>query len=250
MAVATREQLKEYCLRNLGFPVVEINVAEEQLEDRIDEALQMWREFHEEATERVYLKHLITDSDVANGYIPLSDEINYVTRLFPPSSTMYGSSNMFSFQYQFALSDFHQLSSFAGNINYYAQMRQYMNLLDMTFNGAPLVSFVRKANRLYIWGDFNDGNITAGEYVVAEVIQYLDPNEHTKVWNDMYLKELTTALIKRQWGINMKKFEGMQLPGGVTMNGQATFDEAMGELQDVRERMRLEYELPVDFLVG
>lgn len=250
MAVTTREQLKEYCLRNLGYPVVEINVAEEQLEDRIDEALQIWREFHEEATERVYLKHLVTDSDVANKYIPLSDEISYVSRVFPPSSTFLSSTNMFSFQYQFALSDFHQLSSFAGNINYYAQMRQYMSMLDMTFNGTPQVSFVRKANKLYIWGDFNDGNITAGEYVVAEVLQFLDPNEYTKVWNDMYLKELTTALIKRQWGINMKKFEGMQLPGGVTMNGQVVFDEAIGEIQEIRERMRLEYEQPVDFLVG
>jgi hypothetical protein len=250
MAVTSREQLKEYALRELGYPVIEINVAEEQIEDRIDEALQIWQEFHSEASHRIYLKHQITDSDVANQYIPIPDNIHSITRVFPVSSTWLASSNMFSFQYQFALSDFHQLSSFAGNINYYAQMRQYMNLLDMTFNGKPLVTYIRKANRLYIWGDFNDGNIVPGEWVVCEVIQILDPDTYTAVWGDMYLKALSTALIKRQWGNNMKKFEGMQLPGGVVMNGQNIYDEAITEIQEIRERMRLEYEDPVGFLVG
>jgi hypothetical protein len=249
-AVTSRTALKDYCLRRLGYPVIEINVSEDQLEDRIDEALEFWREFHSDAVQRIYLKHQVTDSDVANQYITLPPDVSYVTRVFPVSSTWLASTNMFSFQYQFALSDFHQLSSFAGNINYYAQMRQYMNLLDMTFNGQPLVTHVRKANKLYIWGDFNDGNITAGEWVVCEIDQFLDPDTYTPVWNDMYLKELTTALFKRQWGNNLKKFEGMQLPGGVIMNGQNIYDEATAELEEIRTRMRSEFENPIDFYVG
>ena len=125
-----------------------------------------------------------------------------------------------------------------------------MNLLDMTFNGQPLVTHVRKSNRLYLWGDFADGNVTAGEYIVCEIMDILDPDVFIEIWDDMYLKELTASLFKRQWGNNMKKFEGMQLPGGVIMNGQNIFDEAMGEIQEIRERMRLEYEEPIDFLVG
>jgi hypothetical protein len=120
----------------------------------------------------------------------------------------------------------------------------------MKLNGTPQVQFSRRQNRLYIFGDFADGDIQAGEYIIAEVYQIVDPDTHTSVYNDMWLKEYTTSLIKQQWGQNLIKFEGMQLPGGVTLNGRQIYDDASGEIAQLRENIRLEHELPADFFVG
>ena len=120
----------------------------------------------------------------------------------------------------------------------------------MKLNGTPQVQFVRKQNRLYIFGDFADNDLEAGDYVVAEVYQIIDPDTHTSIYNDKWLKEYTTALIKRQWGQNLIKFEGMQLPGGVMLNGRQLFDDANTEIERLREVIRLEHELPPDFYMG
>mgnify|MGYP000438497038 FL=1 len=125
-----------------------------------------------------------------------------------------------------------------------------MSLLDMRLNGTPQVDYVRKQNRLYIHGEFEEEDIKAGEYVVAEIYSIIDANDHTAVWNDMWLKEYTTALIKLQWGSNLIKFEGMQMPGGVTLNGRQLYEDAMQELERLREKLRNDHELPVDFFVG
>ena len=251
MATPTsRATLIEYCKRRLGDPVIEINVDEDQLEDRVDEALQYYREFHSDATVRTYLKHQITAQDVTNEYITLANNIIFVSKMFPLQSSFQSSRNFFDIKYQMMLNDIADLMNFAGDLAYYEQMQQYLSLLDMKLNGHPQVQFARRQNRLYIFGDFVDKDIKAGDYIVAEVYTIIDPNTHTSVFNDMFVKEYTTALIKQQWGTNLIKFDGMQLPGGVVLNGRQIYDDATGEIERLRENLRLEQELPPDFFVG
>ena len=213
MATPTsRATLIEYCKRRLGDPVLEINVDEDQLEDRVDEALQYYREFHSDATVRTYLKHQITAQDVTNEYITLANNIIFVSKMFPLQSSFQSSRNFFDIKYQMMLNDIADLMNFAGDLAYYEQMQQYLSLLDMKLNGQPQVQFSRKQNRLYIFGDFQDDDINEGDYIVAEVYTEINDSDHTSIFNDMFLKEYTTALIKQQWGQNLIKFEGMNYP--------------------------------------
>jgi hypothetical protein len=192
----SRDTLIDYCKRRLGEPVIEVNVDEDQLEDRVDEAIQYFQEFHSDATYRAYV------------------------------------------------------SQFAGDIAYYEQIQQYLSLLDMTLNGHSMVDFARKQNRIYIFGHVEDLDIKAGDYIVYEYYSTIAADSFTAIYNDMWLKEYTAALIKQQWGMNLIKFEGMQLPGGVIINGRQLYDDATGEIQDLRERIRLEHEMPADFFIG
>jgi len=246
----TRAELIEYCKRRLGDPVIEINVDDDQVEDRVDEALQYYQEFHSDATVRTFLKHLVTAADVTNKYIPISSDVIFVSRLFPMTSSFAGGHNFFGMKYQMMLNNIHDLQTFAGDLAYYEQLNQYLSTLDFQLNGTPQVTFQRHADRLHIHGDFQDDAIVEGAYLVAEVFQTVDPDQYTSVYNDMWLKEYTTSLIKEQWGQNLIKFEGMQLPGGVTINGRQIYDDAKGEIEQLRERIRLEQELPADFFVG
>jgi|TARA_B100000085_G_scaffold129164_1_gene117596 hypothetical protein len=249
-APSSRDTLIEYCLRRLGDPVIEINVDPDQLEDRVDEALQYYQEFHSDATVKTYLKHQVTADDVSNEYISISSNVIFVQKLFPISSSFNNSMNFFDIKYQMMLNDIADLQNFAGDLAYYDQMQQYLSLLDLKLNGHPQVNFSRRQNRLYIHGDFQDNDIKEDDYVVAEVLQIVDPSTHTTVFDDMWLKSYTTALIKRQWGANLIKFEGMQLPGGVTLNGRQIYDDAQADIEKLEEKVRMEQELPVDFFVG
>jgi len=250
MAVTSRATLIDYCKRKLGEPVIEINVDEDQVEDRIDEALGYYQEYHSDATLKTYLKHQITSDDVSNEYITLSSDIIQVSKMFPLTSTFAASRNFFDIKYQIMLNDMHNLATFLGDLGYYEQMQQYLSLLDMKLNGMPQVNFSRRQNRLYIFGDFADSDIQVGDYIIAEVYQIVNPETHTSVYNDKWLKEYATALIKQQWGQNLIKFEGMQLPGGVTLNGRQIYDDASNDIEKLRENIRLEHELPPDFFVG
>ena len=225
-APTSRQGLIDYCLRRLGDPVIEINVDVDQLEERIDDSLQMYQEYHSDATVKTYLKHLVTADDVTNEYIPISSSIIFVSRLLPVNNAFGASRNFFDVKYQMMLNDIADLQNWAGDLAYYEQMQQYLSLLDMKLNGHPQVEFSRRQNRLYIHGDFADKDIKAGDYIIAEVYQIVDPDTHTSVYDDMWLKEYSTALIKQQWGANLIKFEGMQLPGGVSLNGRQLFDDA------------------------
>jgi len=249
-APTSRATLIDYAKRKLGDPVIEVNVDEDQLEDRVDEALQYYQEYHSDATIRTYLKHQITSTDVSNEYITLSSDILFVSKMFPLTSSFNNSRNFFDIKYQMMLNDIADLQNFAGDLAYYDQMQQYLSLLDMKLNGTPQVNFSRRQGRLYIHGDFQDKDIQADDYIVAEVLQIVDPETHTSVYDDMWLKSYTTALIKRQWGANLIKFEGMQLPGGVQLNGRQIFEDALNDIERLEERIRLEQELPVDFFVG
>ena len=246
----SRQDLIDYAKRRLGDPVLEINIDEDQMEDRVDEALQYYQEFHSDATVRTYLKHLVTATDVTNQYIPIPTNVLTVTKLFPIASSFNSSFNFFDIKYQMMLNDIADLQNFAGDLAYYEQMQQYLSLLDIKLNGTPQIQFSRHQDRLYIFGDFADGDVKEGEYIIAEIYSVLNPDTHTSIYNDMFLKEYTTALIKQQWGTNLIKFEGVQLPGGVTFNGRQIYDDATTEIERLRERIRLEFEMPVDFFLG
>lgn len=247
---SSRSTLIDYCKRRLGDPVVEINVDEDQLEDRVDEAIQYYQEFHSDATLRTYLKHVMTADDISNEYITLDSDIIFVSKMFPISSNFNSSRNFFDIKYQMMLNDMVDLVHFAGDLAYYEQMQQYLSLLDMKLNGHPQVQFSRRQNRMYIFGDIADDDIKEGDYIILEVYRTIDPDTNTSVYNDMWVKEYTTALIKQQWGQNLIKFDGMQLPGGVTLNGRQIYDDASGEIEKLRESIRMEHELPPDFFVG
>jgi hypothetical protein len=246
---ATRQGLIDYCLRALGEPVIEINVDPDQLEDRVDEALQYYQEYHSDAVYRAYLKHQLTQTDLDNEYISISSDITYVTQLFPLRSGQL-TQDFFDIKYQLHLNDIANMQSYMGDLAYYEQMQQYLSLIDLKLNGTPQVHYARKQNRLYIFGEKETDDLVVGDYIVAEVYKIVDPSTHSAIWNDKWLKEYTIALIKRQWATNIKKFEGMQLPGGVTLNGQLMFEEATQEIERLREDIRLSGEFPVDFYVG
>ena len=249
----SRDTLLDYCLRRLGAPVIDINVDPDQLEDKLDDALQMYQEFHSDATMRTYLTHQITQDDLDNDYITVPNGVIYVTRVFPPVSSFSSTRNMFDVRYQMMLNDLNHLYNYMSDLALYDQMMQYLSLLDMKLNGEPLVQYNRHRNQLHIFGDLNNNNtnnFAVGDYVVYEAFVIVDPSTYTDVYNDMWLKDYTTALIKQQWGSNMMKFEGMVLPGGVQFNGRQYYDDATNELEQLRERLRLEQEMPVDFFVG
>jgi hypothetical protein len=247
---SSRQGLIDFCLRRLGEPVLEINVDPDQVEDKVDDAIQKYQEFHSDATVRTYLKYLITAEDVENKYVPISSDIIFISKVFPFTSTYGSTGNMFDIRYQMFLNNMGDFISFAGDLSYLFQMEQYMSMIDMQLHGNPQVKFSRRQNRLYIFGDFEDKDLKAGDYLVAEIYQTINPDSHTSIYNDMFIKDYTTALIKQQWGANLSKFEGMQLPGGVTLNGRQIFEDATADIEKLEEKLRAEQELPVDFFVG
>lgn len=246
----SRATLIDYCKRRLGDPVIEVNVDEDQIEDRIDEAIQYYQEFHSDATRRGYLKHKLTAADITNEYITLSTDIQFVSRIFRFNSSFAQTGNMFDIKYQMALNDIWDMTKFAGDLAYYDQLQQYLATLDMKLNGQPIVDFTRKQNRLYIHGNIPDKDVAVDEYVILEIYETIDPDTFTSIYNDMWLKQYATSLIKLQWGMNLIKFEGMQLPGGVIINGRQIYDDAQAEIQELQEKIRIEHEMPADFFVG
>lgn len=243
---SNREQLKDWCLRQLGFPVIQINVDDDQVEDRIDEALQYFQDFHFDGVERWYLKHQVTTQNLTDQFIPITDNIIGVNRIFPVGSTS-ASGNIFDTKYQLRLHDLYDLTS-ASFINYTLTM-QHLRTMDMLFNGEVAIRFNRHSNKLYIDWDWSK-DIRAGEYIIVEGFIILDPNDYNRVYNDRMLKKLATAYIKRQWGNNMKKFAGMQLPGGIQMNGQQIYEEAVNDIKEIEEQIRQTFESPPQMIIG
>jgi len=246
----SRTTLIEYCKRKLGDPVLEINVDDFQIEDRIDEALQYWQEYHYDATLRTFLKHQITAADKTNEYITIPSNVLFINKMFPVSSSFGTSFNFFDIKYQMMLNDIADMQNFAGDLAYYEQMQQFLSLLDMKLNGQPQIQWSRHENRLYIYGDFNDDDIQIGEYIVLDVYQTVDVATATSVWNDWWLKEYATQLIKQQWGANLSKFQGIQMLGGVALNGEQIYTQAQEELNKLEEQIQLAYELPPMHMIG
>jgi len=195
----------------------------------------------------VYHKHQITAADVTNEYIDIPDAVTTVQRIFPLNDEN-SSINMFDARYQIHLNDIFDLRN-AGALSNYYQTQQYMSTIDLLLNGTEQVRFNRHMNRLYIDADWGE-DLKENDYVIVDAYRIVDPDTHTDVYNDMFLKRYAVALIKKQWGANLIKFEGMQLPGGVTLNGRQLYDDAVTEIAAVEEQMQLKYEMPPDFFMG
>jgi len=318
----TREGLKEYCLRDLGAPVLEINVDDDQLEDRIDQALDIFRLYHYDGIEKIYLKHQVTASelvitgtnatsfvgtvtgstsgaktqippvefittdnntikccrttgafvagetitdsegntatvasadfwtagDTDNGWIPIPDLVYGVSRVLPLYQGTSSSRNIFDLQYQLRLNDLYDLSS--TSLIYYTTVMQHLSTLDLILNGKPIYRFNRLQDRLFLDVDWKNNNkIQVGDYLVVEAYRALDPAEFTKVWNEPWLKKYVAALFKRQWGTNLKKFSGLQLPGGVTLDGNKLYQEAVDEIKVLEDEIQNK-SAPLDFFLG
>jgi hypothetical protein len=244
----SRDSLKDWCLRQLGHPVLEINVDDDQVDDAIDSAFQYYQDFHFDGVERWYYSHQITDNDKQNKYIQLqdSDKIIGITRIFPIGSTN-ASVNMFDLRYQLRLHELYDFTS-TSYVNY-AMTQQHIRTLDLLFSGETPIRFNRHSNKLYIDWDWNT-KIDLLEFIIIEGYMIMEPDSYTKVYNDRLLKKLATAYVKRQWGTNMKKFQGMQLPGGIMMNGQQIYNEAMQEIADIEQLIRSSHEEPPQFIMG
>jgi hypothetical protein len=318
--IYTRQDFADYCLRSLGAPVVEINIDDTQLEDRIDEALLYWQLYHNEGVEKMYLKQKLNCSvlklasnnaeyfklgsilkgqtsgataqvveqidkksegsdlivrfvkgefvsnetivadqitgqltttdfyipgEIEQKWIQLPDYIFGVTRVLPLTGTQ-TSKSMFDIQYQLRLNDLYDLTS--TSIVYYTQVMQHLSLLDLELNGKPMFRFNRIMGRIFI--DTNwEANIIPGSFIVLECYRALDPSSFYKVWNEPWLKSYTSALIKKQWGTNLKKFSGIQLPGGVTLDGQSMYTEAMDEIRNLIEELQMK-SAPLEFFMG
>tara|TARA_Y100000996_G_scaffold151836_2_gene117010 strand:+ start:649 stop:1398 length:750 start_codon:yes stop_codon:yes gene_type:complete len=245
---ASRAQLKEWCLRRLGKPVVEINVDDDQLEDRIDEGLQFYQEYHFDGTEKVYEKHQLTQSDIDNEYITIGDAYIGISKIFDVSGTSIG---MWDIRYQMRLSDLTTFGSYLGGydlLSYEMRMKN-LSMISELLTGKVPIRFNRHADKLYLDWQWS-ADAVVGEYIVFEANKIIDPESFTDVYNDMFLKQYITALFKEQWGMNLSKFEGIQMPGGVTLNGRAILDEARAEIEKLREEAQIKYELPVDMMMA
>jgi len=245
MAVTNRLELKEYCLRKLGKPVIRINVDESQVEDRVDEALEVYQEKHYDATERDWVYYEITQADLDNGYVTIPDDILVVIDIMP-FSEIAAQKNMFSYQYQIASSSLSPWRPF-NQVDYYMKMVNYESITAMT-SVTPTFNFSRHGRKLKVFSNLSDMGV--GYQLGVHVQRLINPEETTSIYNDKWLKQYTTALIKRQWGENLKKMSGITLLGGVELNGQTLFDEAIQEIEKLEETLQETYSLPIDFIVG
>jgi hypothetical protein len=254
--ITSREQFKDYCLRRLGFPVIEINVDDDQVSDRIDDALQYWQDYHFDGLQKIYYIKAILQSDVNQRYLDLSNitdssnnamQIVGVTRIFPLYDSQ-ATINMFDLRYQLRLNELYDFTS-ASYINY-TMTQQHLRMLEQLFTGEVPIRYQRHMQRLYIDWAWGSSQAPAGTVVVAECYANIDPAIYVQAWNDRWLKEYATALIKRSWGNNLKKFNGIQLPGGVTLNGDKIYQEATDEINALHAEIGDKYGAPLEFMMN
>ena len=255
--INSREQFKDYCLRRLGFPVITINVDDDQVEDRVDDALQYWQDYHYDGLQQVYYIKKISATDITNGYLDMSPEFTTDThgnpleivgcnRVFPLQDSQ-ASVNMFDLRYQLRLNELYDFTS-ASYVNY-TLTQQHLRSLELMFTGEVPIRFQRHMKKLFIdwaWGK----SITEGDVAVVECYALINPDVYTHVWSDRWIKEYCTALIKRTWGENLKKFDNIQMPGGVTLNGDKIYQEAVKEIERLEGEMSTEYFSPLQFYMN
>ena len=277
---ASRSDFKNYCLRQLGAPVLEINVADEQVDDIIDDALQYFYERHFDGVLRTYLKYQVTQDDIDRGKGPGQDGVlgittttatatidgaqmqfdweensNYlqvppavigVEKVFHFDGSQSMSSGMFSIKYQLFLNDIY----FFGSLEMltYNMTRTYLSDLEFALTTQKQFRFNQRQDRLYLDVDWSE--LTAGDYIIIDCYRTIDANDYERVWNDSFLKRYTTALLKRQWGQNLLKFQGVKLPGGIELDGRAIYEDGMKDLEIIREMMSNTYELPPLDMIG
>ena len=266
----TKSTFKEYCLRSLGKGVIDINVSDDQTDDRIDEALQYFAQYHYDGIEKVYLKHQITQADVdraasnetttatdsvdssitasfleGKGFIPMPSAVVSVIQIFPFDNV--ATNNMFDIRYQLRLNDLYDFSS--TSVIHYQMTMEHLDFLSHILVGEKPIRFNQHQNRLYIDMDY-ENDIDVGEFIIIECYRKIDPATYTDIFDDIYLKRYATALIKRQWGANLSKFSGVAMLGGVTMNGETIYTQAQEEIQQLEEQIQLSFETPIDYMVG
>ena len=269
--ITTRETLKQYCLRALGKPVIEINVEDDQVEDRIDEALQYFAQYHYDGTERMYLKYQVTADDKTRAranetlttvtdtadstvtasfkegknYIPMPSNVMSVVQVYPFSDR--AALNLFDVRYQLRLNDLYDFSS--TSIIHYDMTLRHLDMLDHILVGEKPVRYNMHKNRLYIDMDWNN-DVDTGDFLVIECYRKLDGSTFTDVFDDIFLKKYLIQLIKRQWGSNLIKFQGVAMLGGVQLNGEQLYSQAQEELTKLEEQIQLSYELPPQYMIG
>jgi len=241
----TRAEFKEWCLRKLGKPVIEINVDDDQVDDRIDESLSYYWDYHFDGAEKTFLKRALTSDDISNKYIDVAENIIGVVNLFDIGDAL-SVNNLFNIRYQFALNDMYDMSNY--RLQEYMMAMQHIQFIEEMLVGKQPIRYNRHINRLYI--DMDWGRVNVGDYIIAECYQIVDPTVYADVYKDRWLQNYTTAKIKYQWGSNLTKFNGMQLPGGVTFNGEQILQDARDEIQRLEEDMITSYSLPVHDMVG
>ena len=271
---STRAEFTDYCLRKLGAPVLEINVDDNQVDDLIDDAIQFYQEYHYDGVEKMYLKHQITEDEITrfttsnqntigpddlpapvttdtweerDNYLQVPDHVIGISKVFGLSSSSIRG-NLFGIEYRLFLNDLYSFGS-VDLLNYY-MVKQYLETIDMVINSGSLVGFRfnKRQDRLYI--DVDPTFLDAGDYLIIECHRALDPAEFNQVWNDSFIKKYATALIKRQWGQNMIKFNNVQLPGGITMNGRQLYEDGNMEVLALEEKMMTHYQLPPLDMIG
>jgi len=268
---STKATLKSYCLRALGDGVIDINVSDDQVDDRLDEALQYFAQYHYDGIERMYLKHEITqteldraltntttsatdkvDSDITanwlegKGFIPVPDAVVSVVKVFALNDTG-GGGSLFDVRYQLRLNDLYDFSSVS--VMHYQMTMDNLDFLEHILVGEVPIRFNQHQNRLYLDMDWQN-KMVAGEFLVIECYRKLDPTTYTDIFDDIYLKRYATSLIKKQWGANLSKFNGVAMLGGVTMNGEAIYSQAIEEQNKLEEQIQMAFELPVNYMIG
>lgn len=242
----TKATFKEYCLRKLGKPVIEINVDDDQVDDRVDEALRYWYDYHFDGSERVYYKHAITETDVENKYITLPENIIGAVSIFSMGDPSIRSDDLFNIRYQIALNDLYTLTN-VSLVPYYMVM-EHLALMNELLVGKQPIRYSRHKDRLYVDMDWN--TVAIGEFLLVEAYEVVDPETWTDAYNDRWLQNYATTLIKEQWGSNLTKFTGMTLPGGVQFNGEKIYDDAVAERRKLEDEMISSYSLPVLDMIG
>lgn len=247
MAVPTnRQEFKAYCLRKLGAPVIEINVDDDQLDDRIDESLKYYADYHFDGSDKIYYKHQVTQQNKTDKFIIMPENIIGAVRVFPIADPIVRSDDLFNIRYQIALNDLYTLTS-VSMVPYYMVM-EHLALISELLVGQQPIRYSRHKDKLYV--DMDWDKIKVGEFLLVEAYEVIDPEEYTDVWSDRWLQNYVTAKIKYQWGSNLTKFVGMSLPGGVQFNGERILDDAAREIEMLENEMLTAYSLPPSDMVG
>ncbi len=272
---SSRQELIDYCKRQLGAPVLQINIDDDQVDDIIDTAIQYYQEYHFDGVERMYLKHQFTAEDVERfqetnelsnttnpdgadwenrkNFIEVPDHVIGIQKVFGVTSNlsaneMWGLSNQYFLLDIFSFSSGYTFGNF--DMSYYYMIKQYFETLDMVVNTGGLVEYRynKRQDRLYI--DIDRKRVIEGRYLIIDCWRALDPAEWNQVWNDSFVKRYATALMKRQWGQNLIKYNNVQLPGGITLNGRQIWEDGDAEVKDLEARMLTDYSLPPMDLIG
>jgi hypothetical protein len=247
MAVTSRQELKDYCFRALGYPLVEIDVTDAAADDRIDEALDFFREYYFDGADRFFMKHIVTQEDIDRGWIPIQDNIWGINNILPVSNSGNANGDIFSYEYQFRSSDMmRNLSS--TNLVYFSQVMSYFSLVENMLNVQLQFRFNRNEGKLYI--DTNWVNrLPVGTWLMVDCYAVMDPEVNTKFWNNRRFKEYAIALIKQQWSRAYSKYDNIQLPGGVTIKGKDMAEEAKAERQEIEDDV-VNNQSPLGFSIG